>query len=93
MVGVTKLRIRLICRPIIADIVSTLGAYALGLQRAIENKKDQHMDMIKVIYIVWLIIKEFMKQSVRQTGVLKRLLFLKCRAWELAIGGSRLASL
>ena len=37
--------------------------------------------------------KEFMKRSVRQTGVLKRLLFLRRRAWELAIGGSRLASL
>ena len=28
-----------------------------------------------------------MKRSVRQTGVLKRPLFLKRRAWELAIGG------
>ena len=34
-----------------------------------------------------------MKRSVRQTGVLRRLLFLKCRTWELAIGGSKLASL
>lgn len=33
------------------------------------------------------------KRSVRHTGVLKRLLFLKRRAWGLAIGGSRLASL
>ena len=32
-----------------------------------------------------------MKRLVRQTGVLKRLLFF--RAWELAIEGSRLASL
>ena len=37
--------------------------------------------------------EEYRKRSVRQTGVLKRLLFLKRRAWELAIGGSRLASL
>ena len=29
----------------------------------------------------------------RQTGVLKSLLFLKRRKWELTIGGSRLASL
>ena len=29
----------------------------------------------------------------RQTGVLKRLLFLKRGAWELAIGGNKLASL
>ena len=48
---------------------------------------------LKVIYIAWLIKKEFMKRSVRQTGVLKRLLFLRRRALELAIGGSRLASL
>ena len=33
-----------------------------------------------------------MKRSVRQTGVLKRLLFLRHRPWELAIEGSRLAS-
>ena len=34
-----------------------------------------------------------MKRSVRQTGVLYRLLFLRRRVWELAIEGSRLASL
>ena len=34
-----------------------------------------------------------MKRSVRQTGVLYCLLFLRRRAWELAIEGSRLASL
>ena len=33
-----------------------------------------------------------MKRSLRQTGVLKRLLFLRHRAWELVIEGSRLAS-
>ena len=35
------------------------------------------------------IIKELMKRSVRQSGVLKRLLFLNCRAWELAVGDNR----
>ena len=30
-------------------------------------------------------MKEFIQRSVRQTGVLKRLLFLKRRAWELDI--------
>ena len=34
-----------------------------------------------------------MKRSVRQTGVLKRLLFLRRRAWELTIEGDRLACL
>ena len=34
-----------------------------------------------------------MKRSVRQTGVLKCLFFLKRQAWELAIEGSRLDSL
>ena len=44
---------------------------------------------LKVIYMAWLIIKEFIKWSVRQTGVLKRLLFLIRGAWELAIGGNK----
>ena len=35
---------------------------------------------LKVIYIAWQIIKEFLKRSAGQTGLLKYLLFLKRRA-------------
>ena len=42
-------------------------------------------------HMIWLIIKEFMKQSVQQTGILKCLLLsIRCQVWELAIEGSRL---